>query len=109
MIPDFEIPKCSQFEVKSKIGKLFMNETILEEYSVNIYETDSYFYEKIDKNEREYILSRIDVYFTEYFFAVEIDKQNHEDRGLLLEEKRQEALQKKFGCKFMRIQCKKGL
>ena len=35
---------------------------------------DPYFYEhhkqkiKVDKNEREYILFRIDVYFTEYFF-----------------------------------------
>ena len=32
---------------------------------------------KVDKNEREYILFRIDVYFTEYFLAVEIDEQNH--------------------------------
>ena len=35
---------------------------------------DPYFYEhhkqkiKVDKNERKYILFRIDVYFTEYFF-----------------------------------------
>ena len=45
MIPDSEIPKCPEFEVKSKIGKLFMNEKILEEYSVKIYEIDPYFYE----------------------------------------------------------------
>ena len=45
MIPDFEIYKCSKFEVKSKIGKLFMNEKILEEHSVRIYEIDPYFYE----------------------------------------------------------------
>ena len=38
MIPDSEIPKCPKFEVKSQIGKLFMNEEILEEYSVRIYE-----------------------------------------------------------------------
>ena len=25
MIPDFEIPKCPEFEVKSKIGKIFKN------------------------------------------------------------------------------------
>ena len=30
MIPDSEIPNCPEFEVKSKIGKLFMNEKILE-------------------------------------------------------------------------------
>ena len=44
MIPDSEIPKCPEFEVKSKIGKLFMNEKILEEYSVRIYKIDPYFY-----------------------------------------------------------------
>ena len=45
MIPDSEIPKCPEFEVKSKIGKLFMNEKIFEEYSVRIYEIDPYFHE----------------------------------------------------------------
>ena len=45
MIPDSEIPACLEFEVKSKIGKLFMNEKILEEHSVRIYEIDPYFYE----------------------------------------------------------------
>ena len=61
MIPDSEIPKCPEFEVKPKIGKLFMNEKILEEYSVRIYEIDSYFYEnykekiKVDKNGHQYI------------------------------------------------------
>ena len=34
MIPDSEIPKCPEFEVKSKTGELFMNEKILEKYSV---------------------------------------------------------------------------
>ena len=49
-----------------------MNEKILEEYFVRIYEIDPYFYEhlkekiNIDKNGREYMLFRIDVYFTEY-------------------------------------------
>ena len=40
---------------------------------------------KVDKNEREYILFRIDVYFTEYFLAVEIDEQNHESRDIIFE------------------------
>ena len=35
-----------------------------------------------------------DVYFTEYFLAVEIDEQNHEGRELIFEKKRQEALEK---------------
>ena len=37
MIPDSEVPKCPEFEVKSKIGKLFMNKKILKVHSVNIY------------------------------------------------------------------------
>ena len=71
-----------------------MNEKILEKYSVKIYEIDSYFYEhykekiKVDKNGCEYILFRIDVYFTEYFLAVEIDEQNHEGRDLVFEKKK---------------------
>ena len=36
-----------------------------------------------------------DVYFTEYFLAVEIDEKGHTDRDLIFEEKRQKALEKK--------------
>ena len=43
MIPDSEIPASPEFEVKSKIGKFFMNEKILEKYSVRIYEIDAFF------------------------------------------------------------------
>ena len=94
MILDFEISKCPEHEVKSKIGTIFVNKKILEEYSVKIYEIDPYFYEhykqkiQTDKNECEYILFRIDVYFTEYFLAVEIDEKGHTDRDLIFEEKR---------------------
>ena len=45
MIPDYEISKCLEHEVKPKIGAIFINEKILEEYSVKIYEIDHYFYE----------------------------------------------------------------
>ena len=43
VIPDFEITKCLEHEVKSKIGAIFVNEKIFEEYSVRIYEIDPYF------------------------------------------------------------------
>ena len=56
-----------------------------------------------DENECEYILFRIDVYFTEYFLAVEIDEKGHTDRDLIFEEKRQKALEKKLNCEFIRI------
>ena len=101
MIPDFEISKCPEHEVKSKIGTIFLNEKILEEYSVKIYEIDSYFYEhykekiQTDKNDCKYILFRIDIYFTQYSLAVEIDEKSHTDRDLIFEEKRQKAPEKK--------------
>ena len=37
---------------------------------------------------------RIDIYFTEYLLAVEIDEKGHTDRDLNFEEKRQKVLQK---------------
>ena len=36
------------------------------------------------------------------FLAVEIDKKVHTDSDIIFEEKRQKALEKKFGCKFIR-------
>ena len=38
MISDNEFSVCPEHEVKSKIGTIFINEKILEEYSVKIYE-----------------------------------------------------------------------
>ena len=73
---------------------------ILEEYFVKIYEIDLYIYEhykekiQVNINGHEYILIRIDVYFSEYLLAVEIDEKGHADRDLIFEEKRQKALEK---------------
>ena len=70
MILESEIPECPEHEVKSKIGHILVNEKILEEYSVKIYKIDPCFCEhykekiQVDKNGCEYILFRIDVYFT---------------------------------------------
>ena len=69
-----------------------MNEKILKKYSVKISET--YFYEhyrkkiQIDLNGCKYILFRIDVNFTEYLLAVEIDEKGHTDRDLIFEDKK---------------------
>ena len=89
-------------EVKKKeVKEIFVNEKILEEYSVNIYEIDPYFYEHykekigVHKNGRKYIFFRTHVYFTEYLLAVEIDEKKYADRDLIFEKKRQEALEKK--------------
>ena len=53
------------------------------------------------------MLFRINVYFTEYLTAVEVDEKGHTDRDLIFEKKRQEALEKKLGCKFNRINTSK--
>ena len=58
---------------------------------------------QVDNNGRKYILFRIDIYFSECSLAVEIDEKGHTDRDLIFEEKRQKALEKKLGCKFIRI------
>ena len=46
---------------------------------------------------------RIDIYFTKYCLAVVIDGKGHTDRDLNFEQKRQEALEKKLNCTFIRI------
>ena len=102
-IPDHEIYESIEHKVKSvehkvKIGKIFVNEEILEEYSVKIYDIDPYFSDhsekkkQVDNNGKKYILFRIDVYFTKYCLAVEIGEKGHTDRDLIFEQKRQEAL-----------------
>ena len=70
---------------------------------------------QVDKNGCKYILFRIDVYFDKFLLAVEIDEKNILTEILYLRKKepekrtrtktrtRQEELEKKLGCKFIRI------
>ena len=106
MIPESETSECLEHEVKSKIENIFLNEKILEEYSVKAYEIDSYFYEhckkkkkkkkmQVDKNGDECISFRIDLYFTKCCLAIAIAGQDYTGRDLTFEEKRQKALEKK--------------
>ena len=60
MIPDSEIPKCPEFEVKSKIGKIFKKHNSIAEYSVRIHEFDPYFYKHYEKK-KKYKLIKADV------------------------------------------------
>ena len=48
-MPDYQIFESIEHKVKSKIGKIFVNEDILEEYSVKIYKIDPYFSEHYKK------------------------------------------------------------
>ena len=69
MIPDSEIPKCLEFEVKSKIGKIFKKHNPLEEYSVKIYEIDPYFYEHYEKKYK-LIKMGVNIYYLELMFIL---------------------------------------
>ena len=50
---------------------------------------------------------RIDIYFTKYCLAVEIDEKGHTDRDPIFEQKREEALEKKLNCTFIRFNTSK--
>ena len=112
MILGSEILEYPEHEVKSKIGNMFLDEKILEEYSVQSYKIDLYFCERykekiqVDKNGCEYILFRIDVYFTEYLLAVEIHEKNMLAETLFWGKKTRSA-RKKLGRKFIRINTSK--
>ena len=67
MIPDSEIPKCPEFEVKSKIGNIFKNHNPLEECSVRIYEIDPFFYEHFEKK-CKLIKMGVNIYYLELIF-----------------------------------------
>ena len=69
MIPDSEIPKCPEFEVKSKIGKIFKKHNPIEEYSVRIYEIDPYFYEHYEKKYK-LIKMGVNIYYLELIFIL---------------------------------------
>ena len=72
-------------------------------WSLFLWASHTHTQKKTDENGHEYILFRIDVYFTKYFLAVEIHEEGHTDRDLIFEEKRQKALEKKLNCEFVRI------
>ena len=56
-----------------------------------------------DKNGCKYILFRTDIYFSGCFLAVELDEKGQNDRDIIFEEEGQKALEKKLGCRFIRI------
>ena len=108
MIPDYEISVSMEHVVKLKIGTIFANEEILEEYLSRFLKLILTLMSiikniQVDDNGKEYMLFRNDIYFTKYCLAVEIDEKGHTDRDLEFEEKRQVALEKKLNCTFIRI------
>ena len=68
MIPDSEIPKYLEFEVKLKIRKILKNHNFLEEYSVRIYKIDLYFYKHYEKKYKLIIMGT-NIYYLELIFT----------------------------------------
>ena len=69
MIPDAETPKCSEFEVKSKIGKIFNKHNPLEEHSVKIYKIDPYFFEHYERKNK-LIKIGVNIYYLQLIFIL---------------------------------------
>ena len=42
---------------------------------------------QVDKNGKQYVLFRIDIFFAKYCLVVEIDEKSHTDRDLKFEKK----------------------
>ena len=70
MIPYSEISKCTEFEVKSKIEKIFKKHNFLEEYSVKIYKIDPYFHKHYE-NKYKLMKMGINIYCLELIFILE--------------------------------------
>ena len=92
MIPDYEISVSMEHVVKLKIGTIFANEEILEEYLSRFLKLILTLMSiikniQVDDNGKEYMLFRNDIYFTKYCLAVEIDEKGHTDRDLEFEKK----------------------
>ena len=69
VIPESKISECPEHDVKLIIGNIFVNETILEEYSVKIYQIDPYFCEHYKK---KYKLTNtsMNTYYLELMFLL---------------------------------------
>ena len=70
MIPGSGISESTEHEVKSKTRNIFVNEKILEEYSVKIYEIDLYFYEHYGKKKYKLMKMGVNIYYLELMFIL---------------------------------------
>ena len=107
MIPESEISECPEYKVKLKIGNIFVNEKILEEYYVKIYKTDPYFYEhykkkkKLMKMDMNTYYSELMLIFLNIFQLQKLMKKVILTETLLLRRKDNKHWERKLGCKFI--------
>ena len=69
MIPYSEIPKCPEFEVKSKIKKIFKKHNLIGKYSVKIHEIDPCFYKHYEKKYK-LIKMGVNIFYLELMFIL---------------------------------------
>ena len=90
----FDVMVYKKYSIKSKTGKKFTIQKMLEEYFIKIYKIDTYFYKnykeklKIDKNGQECMLFSL-IIFSKYNLVAEVDEKRHTDRDLIFQKKRQ--------------------
>ena len=82
MIPDSEISKCPEHEVKSKMGTIYVNEKILEEYS----EIDLYFYKNYKKKQKLTTMITNTYYLELMFFLLNIFQRKKLMKKVILTE-----------------------
>ena len=108
LIPDSEIPKFPDFEVKSKIEKSLKSIIPLKNILLRFMKLILIFIKimkktQADKNGCKYILFRIDIYFSECFQQQKLMKKDILTEKLFLKKKDQKHQKKKLGCKFIKI------
>ena len=64
-----EITECTEYEVKSKIGNIFVNEKFTQKYSAKIYKIDPYFYEHYRKKNKLMKMG-VNIYYVELMFIL---------------------------------------
>ena len=69
MIPESAISECLEHEVRSKIGNIFVNEKVLEEYSVKFIKLILIF-ESIIKKKYELTKMVVNTYYLELTFIL---------------------------------------
>ena len=114
MIPGSEISECPEHEVKSKIGNIFVNEKILEEYFVKIYKIDPYFFMSITEKNYKLMKMGINIYYLELMFILsnisqpkKLMKKVMLTETLFLSRKEKKHQKKKLGCNFIRTNMSK--
>ena len=107
----------THIQARSTIMDIFKSFNPLKDHHVKFYEFDSCYLERykekiqVHKNDREYILFKIDIYFSDYDLVVDIDgkEDEDEDKDLIFELRRKIALELNLSCKFIRINPFKSL